>query len=64
MNTLQQFNEAKSNNDWTKAQEIIENLSQNPENGENDPENGERGNQIAEYLNNRDKQGKQIKIIS
>ena len=63
MNILQQFNEAKSNNNWTKAQEIIENLYNNSENGENDPENGERGRKIAEYMNEKDRGGRQIKTI-
>lgn len=64
MNTLQQFNEAKANNNWEKAQEIIEKLSGNSENGENDPEDGHLGAKIAEYQNQRDHTGKEIKIIS
>lgn len=56
MNTLQQFNEAKSNNDWTAAEKIIKTLCNNPENGENDLSDGHFGSKVAEFENERDAQ--------
>ncbi len=59
-NYLQEFNEAKNSNNWTKATEIIENFYKNCENEENVFLDRERGRQIAEFKNAQDRGG--IKI--
>lgn len=67
MTTLEKFNEAKSNNDWQKAQEIIKSLCGNSENGENDLTDGHFGSKVAEFENERDAQqerGKRLMGLS
>lgn len=53
MNTLELFNQAKSQNNWEKATEIVQQLCKESENGENDLPDGYLGSKIAEYENEK-----------